>query len=166
MDGCSQLYRVCDEPELFGVLDNALAHNKAGGGFPLDSLVHQLPHLLGCVDGGVISLETEGTGIQFGHQLGSASQERPFGDDHTCAFDLFARLLDIAAIGKEDAPSGEKQQQPIAAGVTAQVTQVRRMRHHEAIELLLDQSSFELFQSRDMVHEKVKFRASSKLSYF
>src|SRR5271157_2567046 len=40
------------------------------------------------------------------------------------------------------------------------------MRDHEAVEVLLDQGPFELFQPREMVHGKVKFRASSKLSHF
>src|SRR5271157_2892062 len=40
------------------------------------------------------------------------------------------------------------------------------MRDHEAVEVLLDHDTFELFQPREMAHGKVKFCASSKLSHF
>src|SRR5271157_5719301 len=119
VNGCPKPNRIRDEPQLLAIFDYALAHDQAGGRFPLDPFMHQLPHLPGCGDRGVIGLETDHGSIQLAEELGSVVEQRALGYGHARPLDLLARLLGVAAIGEEDATSGQKQQQTVAAGVTA-----------------------------------------------
>src|SRR5271157_4449889 len=119
VNGCAKPNRIRDEPQLLAIFDHALAHDQPRGWFPFDLLVHQLPHLPGCSDRCVIGLEADHGSIQLAEELGSVVEQRALGNGHARALDLPARLLGVAAIGEEDATSGEKQQQPVAAGVTA-----------------------------------------------
>ena len=88
------------------------------------------------------------------------------------ASDLRARLLGITAVGEESRASsepgvpsarrlcarwaGEEEQQPAAAGVTAEVAQVRRMGDQEAVEVLAVQGLLELLLPRSVVHIRNK----------
>ena len=119
------------------------------GRLPGDFLVDQLPHLLGRGDGGVVGFEANRSRLQFADQFGRIVQQRALGDDHPRALHFFARLLGVAAVGEEDAAAGEKQQQPVAAGVAAKVAQVRRMGDNEAVEVLLAISAARTFFSRE-----------------
>ena len=90
--------------------------------------------------------------FSFAMTLPAASSSGPFGNDHAGALDLLTRLLGIAAIGKEDGPRIEEEQQPVAAGVSAQIPQVRRMRDDEAVQTLGVDVVRELFLARAIVH--------------
>ncbi len=103
-------------------------------------------HLLGSDDGGVIRFECDRGCLHLVDKLDGVLQQWALGNDYSRSLDLFARLLRVSAIGEEDAPAGEKQQQPIAAGITAQVTQVSGMRYDEAIEMLLGEGLLEPLQ--------------------
>ncbi len=73
-------------------------------------------------------------GAKFAQRRSRVFDQRSLGDHDARALDLFARLQGVASVGEECLASVEKQQQSVAAGVAAQVAQVRGMGDDEAVE--------------------------------
>ena len=114
-----------------------------GRRLPLDAPMHQFLHLRRGRHRGQVRLKPNRRRTQLANDFRRLCQQRPPGNHDSRALHFLARLLRVAPIGEEHPPPSQEQQQPVAACVSAQVAQVRGMRHHKPVKLFVNQCLLE-----------------------